>query len=152
MWHTGLCCARRLSRQNQPFREVRAQQWRLCKLCHATIIKGILLRLLWLYTLTSCTFTHTLTAHSLVSYSCSSLSTWFSFSQITFIKLSLLSYAAKIQLLQWPLYLCYITSGHTHKGFTSAVFVCTQMVTPVSRRCIQGVVAFICLDSRINWG
>lgn len=34
--------------------------------------------------------------------------------------------------------------------FTSAVFVCTQMVTLVSRRCFQRVVAFISLDSRIN--
>ncbi len=57
-----------------------------------------------------------------------------------------------VQLLQQSLYLYYITSGHSHKGFTSAVFVCTQTVTPVSRRCFQGVVAFICLDSRINWG
>lgn len=44
--HRELCCARRLSMQNQPFQEVRVQQWLLCKLCHATIIKGILLRLL----------------------------------------------------------------------------------------------------------
>lgn len=52
MWRTGgFCCALWLSRQNQPFQEVTAQQWLLCKLCNATIIKGILRRLLQLYPL-----------------------------------------------------------------------------------------------------
>lgn len=40
----GLCPAHRLSSQNHPFQEVTAQQWLLCKLCHAVIIKGMLLR------------------------------------------------------------------------------------------------------------
>lgn len=38
----GLC--HRLSCQNYPFLQVTAQQWLLCKLCHAAIIKGTLLR------------------------------------------------------------------------------------------------------------